>query len=168
MSGRVLVTGASGMLGSAVADLLEHRGWDVTTMQRRTAGGRHREILGDVCDPAAVSRAVRGQDAVVHLAAKVNVTGAWKDYVRVNVGGTRAVVDAGWYEYSTQVGQTGTSVSPVQPLTYFSTHRSSRLVPSPIQNRSSSSVCTTTSCETGVPTRCRTTRCGRHASSTVT
>lgn len=94
---KVLVTGASGMLGGGVARALAARGDDVSVLQRRPSGLADeglREILGDVCDPAAVSRAVRGQDAVVHLAAKVNVTGAWKDYVRVNVGGTRAVVDA--------------------------------------------------------------------------
>ena len=38
--------------------------------------------------------AVAGQDAVIHLAAKVNVTGPWAAYERTNVGGTRAIVDA--------------------------------------------------------------------------
>ncbi|MFK5633291.1 MULTISPECIES: NAD-dependent epimerase/dehydratase family protein [unclassified Ornithinimicrobium] len=93
-SERVLVTGASGMLGGAVADLLAERGWDVTVMQRRTAGGRHREVLGDVRDVDAVERAVHGQDAVVHLAAKVDVVGPWLDYVRVNATGTRHVIEA--------------------------------------------------------------------------
>lgn len=93
-AGRVLVTGASGMLGSAVADLLEERGWDVTTMQRRTGGGRHRELLGDIRDGDAVERAVRGQDAVVHLAARVDVTGPWLDFVDINVRGTRRVIEA--------------------------------------------------------------------------
>lgn len=92
--GKVLVTGASGLLGSAVADLLEERGWDVTVMQRRSAGGRHRESLGDLRDPEAVGRAVHGQDAVVHLAAKVDVVGQWRDYVDINVRGTRRVIEA--------------------------------------------------------------------------
>lgn len=94
MGEKVLVTGASGLLGGAVADLLAERGWEVTVMQRRSAGGRHRETLGDVRDQEAVSRAVAGQDAVVHLAAKVDVVGPWMDFVRINVGGTRHVVEA--------------------------------------------------------------------------
>lgn len=94
MTGRVLVTGASGMLGRAVADLLADRGWEVTVMQRRTAGGPHREVLGDVRDAAAVARAVEGHDTVVHLAAKVDVTGRWMDFVDVNIRGTRRVIEA--------------------------------------------------------------------------
>lgn len=96
MAGRVLVTGASGMLGGAVADLLAERGWDVTVMQRRPArtSGRHRESLGDIRDAEAVERAVRGQDAVVHLAAKVDVVGPWRDFVDINVRGTRRVIEA--------------------------------------------------------------------------
>ena len=93
-AGRVLVTGASGMLGRAVADLTAARGWDVTVMQRRSAGGPHREVLGDIRDRDAVLAAVAGQDAVVHLAAKVDVVGPWMDYVRTNVTGTRHVVEA--------------------------------------------------------------------------
>ena len=93
-AGRVLVTGASGMLGRAVADLAAARGWDVTVMQRRSAGGPHREVLGDIRDRDAVLAAVAGQDAVVHLAAKVDVVGPWMDYVRTNVTGTRHVVEA--------------------------------------------------------------------------
>ena len=92
--GRVLVTGASGMLGGAVADLLAARGWEVTVMQRRPSGGPHRELLGDIRDADAVHRAVTGQDAVVHLAAKVDVVGAWRDFVDINVRGTRRVIEA--------------------------------------------------------------------------
>ena len=73
---KVLVTGASGMLGSATARALAARGDQVTVLQRRPAGLGLPEVLADVADPAAVRRAVAGQDAVVHLAAKVNITGA--------------------------------------------------------------------------------------------
>lgn len=91
---RVLITGASGMLGRAVADTLAGRGEEVTVLQRRSAGGPHREVLGDVADPATVRTAVVGQDAVVHLAAKVNVVGPWEEYRRTNIEGTRGLVEA--------------------------------------------------------------------------
>jgi nucleoside-diphosphate-sugar epimerase len=91
---KVLVTGASGMLGGAVALALAARGDDVTVMQRRPSRLGLREHLGDVTDPTAVRTAVAGADAVIHLAAKVHVVGAWPDYLAANVTGTRTVVDA--------------------------------------------------------------------------
>ena len=91
-SSRVLVTGASGMLGRAVADALAAAGHDVTVLQRRSVGGSHREVLGDVRDPRVVAAGAEGQDAVVHLAAKVDVVGAWRDYLSVNVDGTRTLL----------------------------------------------------------------------------
>ena len=36
----------------------------------------------------------------------------WCGYQPASVAATRAVVDAGWYPYSAQVGQTGKTVSP--------------------------------------------------------
>ena len=63
-------------------------------MQRRPAGLDCAEVLGDVADPRAVERAVRGQDAVLHLAAKVDVVGPREDYERANVQGTATVVAA--------------------------------------------------------------------------
>ncbi len=94
---RVLVTGASGLLGGGVARALARRGDEVTVLQRRPAGidgPGVREVLADVADRGTVAAAVAGQDAVVHLAAKVDVTGRWGDYARANVAGTAAVVDA--------------------------------------------------------------------------
>ncbi len=74
--------------------LLAERGDDVTVLQRRPASTGLREVLGDVADPAAVRAALgeRPVDGVIHLAAKVDVVGAWRDFERVNVGGTRAVL----------------------------------------------------------------------------
>lgn len=91
---RVLVTGASGMLGGAVARALLRRGEDVTVLQRHPSGLPCREVLGDVADPDAVARAAAGQDAVIHLAAKVDLAGRWAAYERVNVEGTRRIVEA--------------------------------------------------------------------------
>jgi len=92
---RVLVTGASGMLGAGVARALHDRGDEVTVLQRRSAGlDGVREVLGDVTDPAAVNDAATGQDAVLHLAAKVSVTGPWAEFERVNVHGTAVLLTA--------------------------------------------------------------------------
>jgi 2-alkyl-3-oxoalkanoate reductase len=93
--GTVLVTGASGMLGSAVARRLVEDGWDVRTLQRRASGVEGAvDVRGSVTDREAVTRAVDGLAAVVHLAAKVDIVGPEAEYRAVNVEGTRTVLDA--------------------------------------------------------------------------
>jgi nucleoside-diphosphate-sugar epimerase len=82
------------MLGRVTATGLLERGDEVTVLQRRPSGLACAEVLGDVADPAAVARAARGQDAVLHLAAKVDVTGPWAEYAHANITGTRTVLDA--------------------------------------------------------------------------
>jgi len=91
---KVLVTGASGMTGRALVGALVARGDAVTGLQRRPAGLDAAEVLGDIADTDLVRRAATGQEAVLHLAAKVDVVGAWEGFRRVNVDGTRSVVDA--------------------------------------------------------------------------
>jgi nucleoside-diphosphate-sugar epimerase len=91
---KVLVTGATGMLGRATAQALIDRGDEVSVLQRRPSGLACREVLGDVADHEVVRRAASGHDAVLHLAAKVDVTGPWAEYVRANIEGTRNVVGA--------------------------------------------------------------------------
>ena len=92
---KVLVTGASGLLGGAVAAAVRDAGHEVTTFQRSPSGVTGVvDALGTVTDRAAVEAAVAGQDAVVHLAAKVSLTGDAAEFERVNVGGSATLVDA--------------------------------------------------------------------------
>jgi len=126
---RVLVTGASGWLGAAVARDLLAAGHAVRTLQRRPSGVDGAEdVLGSVTEPAAVERAVAGVDAVIHLAAKVSFAGDEADFVAVNVEGTltlvRAAKRAGAGRFvvvsSPSVAHTGTAITgegaaPAQP-----------------------------------------------------
>jgi nucleoside-diphosphate-sugar epimerase len=83
------------MLGSAVVRELVARDHEVTVLQRNAAGHGDgvREILGDITRPADVARAMVGAGAVVHLAALVSMVGDWADFERINVDGTRLVVE---------------------------------------------------------------------------
>lgn len=116
---RVLVTGASGLLGRTVAEHVRDAGHDVRTFQRRPSGVVGAEdVLGSVTDADDVDRAVRGADAVIHLAAKVSLAGDPADFRRVNVDGTRTVLDAAVrrgvadvvHVSSPSVAHTGTSI----------------------------------------------------------
>lgn len=91
---RILLTGAGGMLGRATAKALIARGDQVTVLQRRPSGLDCAEVLGDITDSGAMRAAAARADAVLHLAAKVDIVGRWAEFVRVNVEGTRSVLAA--------------------------------------------------------------------------
>ncbi|WP_439620662.1 NAD-dependent epimerase/dehydratase family protein [Gemmata sp.] len=96
----VLVTGATGFVGSHVAEALVARGDTVRVLARPGADTAALERLGvtvvrgDLSDPASLKPAVEGADVVVHCAAKVGDWGPLDDYRRVNVEGLRALLDA--------------------------------------------------------------------------
>jgi nucleoside-diphosphate-sugar epimerase len=92
---KVLVTGASGFLGGAVAREIVRAGHEVRTFQRRPSGvvGVD-DALGSLTSRADVARAAQGVDAVVHLAAKVSLAGDPAEFEAVNVEGTRTLLAA--------------------------------------------------------------------------
>jgi dTDP-4-dehydrorhamnose reductase len=80
MTGRWLVTGAGGMLGTDLVDVLAARGVTTTAAARADL---------DVCDPDAVRDAVAGHDVVVNAAAWTDVDGAETAYEKaLAVNGT--------------------------------------------------------------------------------
>jgi len=95
---KVLISGASSLIGIGLARALTVRGDEVRCLQRRgvealrTSGVE--QVAGDVRDAAAVAEATIGCDAVVHLAAKVGVVGEWEQYRSINVDGTANVLAA--------------------------------------------------------------------------
>ncbi len=87
---KVLVTGASGLLGGEVARLLVRQGHDVTTFQRRPSGvDGATDFRGSITDEKALAEAVDGVEGIIHLAAKVSFTGRAAEFEQVNVEGTR-------------------------------------------------------------------------------
>ncbi len=104
----VLVTGGAGFIGSHLVDALVERGHRVRVLDALVSqvheGGRpqhlHPEaefIYGDVCDRAAVERALEGVDAVYHEAAEVGVGQSMyqiERYVRANDLGTSVLLEA--------------------------------------------------------------------------
>lgn len=91
---RILITGATSLLGRSVADRLLDRGESLRTLQRSPSGLDCDEVLGDVRDASDVEAAVAGCAAVVHLAAKVGVVGSWPEFESVNVQGTLRLLAA--------------------------------------------------------------------------
>jgi nucleoside-diphosphate-sugar epimerase len=91
---RVVVTGATSLLGGAIAARLAARGDQVTVFQRGASGLPYREVRGDVAHRPSVDAAVAGADVVIHAAAKVAVVGEWTEYEAANVVGSANVVEA--------------------------------------------------------------------------
>ncbi|HVJ94708.1 MAG TPA: NAD-dependent epimerase/dehydratase family protein [Labilithrix sp.] len=105
----ILITGGAGFIGSHLADELLARGYRVRALDNLTpqvhgASGKPPEylasdvelVVADIRDSSAVTRALEGIDAVVHLAAAVGVGQSMYDvehYTSVNNVGTAVLME---------------------------------------------------------------------------
>ena len=94
----LVVTGGSGFIGSHVVDALIDAGHTVAVLDPRAPHRPDAEWRPvDVLDLGALTKAVRGADAVYHLAAMADVNDIYTrptDSVRVNTVGTANVLEA--------------------------------------------------------------------------
>ena len=96
---RVLVTGGTGYLGSAIVRALARGGHEPIVFARHapaaSGAGEPRFIAGDIRDTRAVTAAAAGVDAICHTAALV---AQWRrdasEFDAINVGGLQSVLSA--------------------------------------------------------------------------
>lgn len=96
---KILVTGGSGFLGSHVSDALCERGHEVILYDLEPSAHalpEQRQVAGSVLDMETLGKAMKGCDAVYHLAAVADLDDAIKTplkTVEVNILGTANVLE---------------------------------------------------------------------------
>jgi len=118
--GLTLVTGATGLVGSHVTRLLVERGdrvrvtTRVGSMTEQLAGLDVETVRCDILDRQAVRRAMRGVTRVFHVAGLTSLRAGEDSLFRVNVGGTRIVLEEALRAESERVVYTS-SVAAIGP-----------------------------------------------------
>ncbi len=99
---KVLVTGATGYIGMRICEALAAKGHQVHALYRSATkaaplkGQEGIELFqGDILDAASIARAIKGTDAVIHVAAFAKPWAPDRNiYHRINVQGARTVFEA--------------------------------------------------------------------------
>jgi nucleoside-diphosphate-sugar epimerase len=103
---KILVTGASGFIGSHLCAALAARGDLVRALYRRreappelraiadSSGGRVELFNADLGDPSRVREAARGVDAVIHAAALASDWGSLELFIKANYDATVLLLEA--------------------------------------------------------------------------
>lgn len=98
----ILVTGASGFLGGRIVEILCQNHCHVRALVRKTSNLKRLQPLpvelavGELSQIDSLKKAVQGRDVVVHCAGKVTDWGSRDEFFKVNVQGTKNLLDAGF------------------------------------------------------------------------
>ena len=93
---KVLITGAAGRIGQVMRSGLKER-YDLRLMYHRTvleAEEGEEVVLGSVADLAAITEAVDGVDAVVHMAGDPETSATWESVLEKNIQGVYCTYEA--------------------------------------------------------------------------
>jgi len=97
--GLLLVTGASGFVGSAIAIAARKAGYRVRVLVRPSSPRTNIQfeddvVIGDICDRASLSQALRGVRYLAHAAADYRLWSPSPDEIlRTNLEGTRCLME---------------------------------------------------------------------------
>jgi len=93
---KILVTGATGKVGSRFVPRLVAKGYDVTILTRDAARALPgtKVAVGDLYDPSTLPQAVAGMDVVIHLAALFRTFTDNEGIFKTNHNGTIALAQA--------------------------------------------------------------------------
>ncbi|RVU22051.1 NAD(P)-dependent oxidoreductase [Streptomyces antnestii] len=89
----VLLTGAAGGVGTLMRGLLPAYGYDLRLLDVRPIEGEPDAITADLADRAALREAVRGVDAVIHLAG-IALESTFDKILRANIEGLHHLYEA--------------------------------------------------------------------------
>ncbi|WP_369037279.1 NAD-dependent epimerase/dehydratase family protein [Streptomyces adonidis] len=89
----VLLTGAAGGLGTLMRELLPSYGYELRLFDLLPIEGEPDAITADLTDRAALREAVRGVDAIVHLAG-ISLESSFDKILKANIEGTYNLYEA--------------------------------------------------------------------------
>lgn len=89
----VLLTGAAGGLGTLMRELLPAYGYELRLLDVRPVEGEPDAIAADLADKEALREAVRGVDAIIHLAG-ISLEASFEKILRANIEGTYNLYEA--------------------------------------------------------------------------
>ncbi|MET8165444.1 NAD(P)-dependent oxidoreductase [Streptomyces sp. NPDC005329] len=89
----VLLTGAAGGLGTLMRELLPAYGYELRLLDLRPIDDAPEAIVADLADRDAVREAVRGVDAIIHLAG-ISLEAPFEKILGANIAGTYHLYEA--------------------------------------------------------------------------